>query len=163
MAMQNKPIDPQPPRATRVPFFVSLFNPVVRLLLRVGVPLGPNGTITVRGRKTGEPRSTPVAFDDIGGRRWIQSPFGEVNWVRNLRAAREATVTVNRRNERVQAEELSTSEKATFFKEVLGPYVRALRFGGLIAGALGLGDVLSDPDGAARRHPVFELTAAPRP
>ncbi len=156
--MQSKPID-QPPPNGHVPFFVPLFNPIARQLLQIGVPLGPNGMITVRGRKTGEPRTTPVAFVDIGGRRWIQSPFGEVNWVRNLRAAREATVTVKQRTERVEAVELSPSEKATFFKEILGPYIRALRFGGLITGALGLGDVLSDPAGAAQRHPVFELTA----
>ena len=161
MAMQATPMNqPSPHGATgRVPFFVSLFNPVARRLLGAGVPLGPNAMITVRGRKTGQSRSTPVAIVDIGGRRWVQSPFGEVNWVRNLRAAREATVTINRRTERVEAVELSSSEKATFFKEVLGPYVRAMRFGRLLAGALGLGDILSDPDGAAQRHPVFELRA----
>ena len=39
----------------------SLFNPIVKFLLAAGVPLGPNGLITIRGRKSGLPRTTPLA------------------------------------------------------------------------------------------------------
>jgi hypothetical protein len=45
-----------------VPLRVSLFSPVLKLLLVAGVPLGPNGLITIRGRKSGLPRTTPVAI-----------------------------------------------------------------------------------------------------
>ena len=79
---------------TRVPSFVAFFNPVARRLLGVGIPMGPNALITVRGRKSGLDRTTPVALVELEGRRWIQSPFGEVNWVRNLRATGEATIAI---------------------------------------------------------------------
>ncbi len=95
---------------SRVPFYVPLFNPIARRLLRGGMPLGPNALLTVRGRTSGLDRTTPVAVVAIGGRRWVIGTFGEVNWVRNLRAAREATLTINRRPEPVQAIELSPQE-----------------------------------------------------
>jgi deazaflavin-dependent oxidoreductase (nitroreductase family) len=141
----------------RAPSFVTRLNPIVNRMLGIGVPLGPNGLITVRGRTSGEPRTTPVAFVDIGGRTWVQSPFGDVNWVRNLRASGEATVTVGRRSEEVKAVELSKAEKVDFYREVLGPYVRHMRGGRLLARFLGFSEILNDPIGAADRHPVFEL------
>jgi hypothetical protein len=75
----------------------SLFNPIARFLLAAGVPLGPNGLITVRGRKSGLPRTTPVAIIAVAGRRWVWCPWGDTQWVRNLRAAGGATITARRR------------------------------------------------------------------
>lgn len=146
-----------------MPFYVALFNPVARRLLRVGLPLGPNAILTVRGRTTGQPRSTPVALVVIDGRRWIIGTFGEVNWVRNLRAAGQATITSKRRTQPVTAVELSGAQAAAFFRDTLGPYVRhiPLGFGPFLLGTLlGARDLLTDPDGAAKRHPVFELVPA---
>ena len=142
----------------RVPFYVPLFNPIARRLLRRGVPMGPNALLTVRGRTSGLPRTTPVAVVAIGGRRWLIGTFGEVNWVRNLRAAGEATLTVNRRPEAVQAAELGQPEAAHFYKDVLAPYVAGIPFGRfLLSTLLGAKDLLSDPQAAAKSHPVFEL------
>ena len=45
----------------------SLVNPVTRLLLRLGVPMGLNGLITIAGRKTGIPRTTPIAIIEHKG------------------------------------------------------------------------------------------------
>src|SRR5919198_3462 len=80
-------------RSTHVPAWVPIFNPIARILLAAGVPMGPTVLLTVRGRRSGLPRSTPVAMAEIGGRRWLISPFGEIDWARNLRAAGHATLT----------------------------------------------------------------------
>jgi deazaflavin-dependent oxidoreductase (nitroreductase family) len=147
----------------RIPGLVGLFNPLARRMLGIGVPMGPNALITVRGRKSGEPRTTPVALIEIDGKRWVSSPFGDVNWVRNLRAAGQATVTIGRREELVRATELSAQEKVGFFRDLMGPFVRRipLGLGRLMLGAvLGAKDMIDDPVGAAERHPVFELHAA---
>jgi len=141
----------------KVPSFVTRLNPIVNRMMGIGIPMGPNGLITVRGRTSGEPRTTPVAFVEIDGRTWVQSPFGDVNWVRNLRAAGEATITVGKRIEEVRAVELSRTEKIDFYRDVLGPHIRRMRGGRLVAGLLGLSDVLSDPIAAADAHPAFEL------
>ena len=141
----------------RVPSFVGLFNPLTKRLLRTGVPLGPNALLTVTGRKSGVPRTTPVALVEVGGKRWIIGTFGEVNWVRNLRVAGEATIQVGKKSERINAVELTTTQASGFFADILSPYVRSLRVGSLLLSALGAGEILEDPDGAARRRPVFEL------
>ena len=146
--------------ATRLPLLVSVFNPVARRLLRGGIPLGPNTLLTVRGRKSGQPRTTGVALVEARGRRWVVGTFGEVQWTQNLRAAGEGTLTRGRHQEPVEAVELDPEEAPAFFKEVLGPYVRRIPFGlgkWMLGSILGAPDILEDPVAAARRHPVFEL------
>jgi deazaflavin-dependent oxidoreductase (nitroreductase family) len=144
----------------RVPSVVALFNRIARRMLGAGVPMGPNALITTRGRKSGEPRTTPIALIEIEGRRWVSSPYGDVNWVRNLRASGEATITVGRKREAVTAIELSNEERIAFFRDRMGPYVRTIPLGlgrFMIGTVLGAGEILDDPVGAAERHPVFEL------
>ena len=126
----------------------------------MGALLGPNALITVRGRKSGQPRTTPIALVDIGGKRWVVGTFGETNWVRNLRAAGEATLAVGRRSEQVTAAELTADERVTFFRDVVRPYVLGLPVGPLLLRILGAKEILDDPARAANDRPVFELRAA---
>ena len=159
--MSAQPIDRSHGKP-RVPFFVPLFNPIARRMLRGGVPLGPNALLTVRGRSSGVDRTTPVAVVAIGGRRWVIATFGDVNWARNLRAAGVATLTVSRQPEAVVARELPQAEAASFFRDTLTPYVGRVPLGRWILGSmLGAREIFTDPDGAAQHHPVFELR--PRP
>jgi deazaflavin-dependent oxidoreductase (nitroreductase family) len=144
----------------KAPSFVGLFNPIARRVLRVGPLLGPNALITVRGRKSGVPRTTPIALVEIGGKRWVIGTFGDTNWVRNLRVAREATLTVGRNREKVVADELDVEDRTRFFRDVIGPYVRRMRIGGLLLSILGAKEILVDPKAAAERRPVFELRRA---
>ncbi len=91
--------------------------------------LGFNGLITIRGRKSGLPRTTPLAIIEVSGRRWVWSPWGDVHWVRNLRAAGGATITVRGRAEEVIATELDAAQRDAFFRDVLGPVARAMPLG----------------------------------
>ena len=143
--------------ASRVPSFVPPLNPLLKRLLRWGVPMGPNGLLTVRGRKSGLQRTTPVAVVEADGRRWIIGTFGDVNWVRNLRAAGEGTLTVGRRHFQVKAVELSREDAVKFFKDVVVPYVGDSALKRSLLSMLNAGDILSDPVGAADLRPVFEL------
>jgi deazaflavin-dependent oxidoreductase (nitroreductase family) len=92
--------------SARVPRFVPFFNKFARRMLKAGTPMGPNVLVTIRGRTSGLPRTTPLAIVEHSGRRWIWAPYGEVDWVRNLRAAGEATITSGRRSQEVTATEL---------------------------------------------------------
>jgi len=143
-----------------VPGYVAVFNPIARRVLKTGALMGPNALITVRGRKSGVPRTTPVAIVEIDGRRWVIGTFGDTNWVRNLRAAGEATVSVGRRREDVKAAELVGEDRISFFRDVLTPYVKRLRIGTLLLSVLGARDIVDDPAGAAEKRPVFELRVA---
>src|SRR5690242_1348092 len=141
----------------RAPSAVRLFAPLAQRLLRVGLPQGPNALITIRGRKSGEPRTTGVTVIEAGGRRWVMGTFGDTNWVRNLRAAGDATLTVGRRTERMRAVELVGEERAEFFRNVLGPYVRRMWIAPVLLRVLGATEILDDPSSAGEHRPVFEL------
>jgi deazaflavin-dependent oxidoreductase (nitroreductase family) len=138
------------------PPWVTMFTPIARLLLAARVPLGFNGLITVRGRKSGLPRTTPVAIIDLSGRRWVWAPWGDVHWVRNLRAAGSATITVRGRKEEVRATELDRTERLAFFRDVLGPVARGMPLGVWFIRTVD-GVDLDDPLEAAEGRPVFEL------
>jgi deazaflavin-dependent oxidoreductase (nitroreductase family) len=143
-------------RSTRIPSWVPIFNPISRLLIAAGVPMGPNVLITVRGRKTGLPRTTPVTIIENAGRRGLISPFGEVNWVRNLRAAGHATITSGRRKEEVTAIELGPAEAVEFIRDVLAPHARRTRLGAWIVRNVDKID-FDNPEEAAKGRPIFEL------
>src|ERR1043165_2842082 len=98
------------PRPTHAPRFVRVPGPIFRRLLAKGLPFGPNVLITIRGRRTGTPHTFPIALTRLGDRRFVQSPFGDVNWVHNLRAAGEATITKGDRRDEVFARELPPEE-----------------------------------------------------
>ena len=142
--------------SARVPRFVPFFNKFARRMLKAGTPMGPNVLVTIRGRTSGLPRTTPLAIVEHSGRRWIWAPYGEVDWVRNLRAAGEATITAGRRTEAVTATELDPTQRAEFFRDVLVPVARSMPLGPWFMRTL-LGTDLDDPEAAAEGRPVFEL------
>ena len=103
---------------------------------------------------------TPLAIIEVSGRRWVWAPWGEVHWVRNLRVAGGATITVRRRNEDVRATELDPTERVGFFRDVLGPLARSIPFGKSLIRIVD-GVDLDDPMGAAEGRVVFELHLVP--
>jgi len=146
---------------THAPAIIRHSGPITGRLLRAGIPMGPNVVLTVRGRTSGRPRSAPVAMPTIEGRRYVVGTFGEVHWVRNLRAAGEAEVTVGGRREQVDAVELSHDDATRFFAELLPAYIRRMpvlwRFFVRLLVRLAAQDVFRDPAAAAAARPVFEL------
>ena len=86
-----------------------LVNVMMTPLAKVG--FGPSylHILTVRGRKSGEPRSTPVDVMNIDGRRYLVAPYGPVPWVHNVRAAGEAELR-RRTTERFTTRELAPDE-----------------------------------------------------
>jgi deazaflavin-dependent oxidoreductase (nitroreductase family) len=122
--------------------------------------MGPNALVTILGRRSGLPRTTPLAIVEHAGQRWIWAPYGDVDWVRNLRAAGEATITAGRRTEDVTATELDLAQRAAFFRDVLVPVARSLPLGVWFMRTL-LRTDLDDPVAASEGRPVFELHPAP--
>jgi deazaflavin-dependent oxidoreductase (nitroreductase family) len=145
--------------AARAPRFVRLLSPLLQPLIGRGLPAGPNVLITIRGRTSGVPRTTPVAIIEVDGRRWIWSPWGAVHWALNLRAAGRATLTVRGREEDVVATELDEAERVVFFRDTFTPFAKAMR-GGVAFVRLIDGVVLDDPAEVASRTRVFELHPA---
>jgi deazaflavin-dependent oxidoreductase (nitroreductase family) len=140
-------------KTNRTTFFVRTSNALVMALLRAGFNIGPNALLTVRGRKTGQPRTTPVAVIERNGQRYLVAPFGPVNWVLNLRAAGQAMLTRNRRSETIRVVELASAEAAPILKAGLGMvpgFIRAY-FDATPDSPL------ADFEREAPRHPVFRV------
>src|SRR5205085_1148824 len=124
-------------KTSQVPIYVRVANIMTLTLLRAGVKLVgpylflgnyPMYLLTVRGRKSGQPRTVALAIMERNGKRYIGSPYGIVDWVRNLRAAGEAILTRGRRAETVNARELPEGEAALVLREEIkdgNPFVRS--------------------------------------
>jgi deazaflavin-dependent oxidoreductase (nitroreductase family) len=142
------------------PLFVYAGNVLTTTLLRAGVKLVglggyPTYLLTVRGRKSGQPRTVPIVIIERNGKRYLASPFGVVDWVRNLRAAGEATLTRGRRSETVNARELAKGEAALVLQEDIkggNPFARYFGVTGESS--------LEEFERAAASHPVFVLQRA---
>jgi deazaflavin-dependent oxidoreductase (nitroreductase family) len=156
---EEQPMTSHVDRAARVPRSVSIFSPILKFLLAAGVPLGFNRLVTIRGRKSGLPRSAAIAVIEVSGRRWVWAPWGEVHWVRNLRAAGSATIKARGGDEEVRATELDATERVAFFRDTLGPAARGMPFGVWFIRIVDGVDVRR-PVEAAEGRVVFELHAA---
>lgn len=151
--------DPEPPRYLRPGWFTrNVFNRLVQRLTRMGLSVHGSRELRVRGRRSGEWRSTPVNLLTVGGQEYLVAPRGTTQWVRNLRAAGTGELRVGRRVQAFGAEELPDADKAA----VLRPYLAKWKaetgvfFDGLDATA-------SDADlvAAGPKHPVFLVEPAP--
>lgn len=150
--------------------FLRLVNPLVRRMISAGMPTGaPNILLTVRGRRSGKPRTVPVGVLELDGRMFIQASYGEGGWVQNLRVAGEATLTEHDRRVPVQAVELPPDQAATILRRALEPYPRSRLLSALLGprfrppiGVLTryrirIDDTPEEYLAEARRHPLFEL------
>jgi deazaflavin-dependent oxidoreductase (nitroreductase family) len=110
--------------------------------------------LAVKGRTSGEWRTTPVNLLDFSGRRYLVSARGEGQWVRNLRAAGTGELRVGRRAEEFRGRELSGEEKLP----VLRAYLKRWKFE---VGVFfdGVGPDSSDAEilAIAGKHPAFEV------
>ena len=145
-------------RERRAPGWIALFIRIAKPLLAAGVPMGPDVLLTVRGRRSGLPRSTPVAVAEIDGRLWLISPFGRADWVANLRAAGRATITSGRRTEQLTVRELTRDEAIAYYRDVVNPYLRRTPLARWIV--RNLDRIPEVPESAADATVVFEIVPA---
>jgi hypothetical protein len=93
-----------------------------------------------------------VTLVEEGGRRWLVSPYGEVAWVLNLRAAGRATLARGSRMDEIAVREVGVEEAAPVLKlyvtrvPITRPYFDARPEAGLSAFRA-----------EAPRHPVFAI------
>ena len=92
-------------------------NAVVRPLAKAGLTGPRTHVLTVRGRTTGKPWSTPVSIVCMGGERWLVAPYGDRNWVKNARAAGRIELRRGSRSELLGVEELIREEAVPVLRE----------------------------------------------
>jgi deazaflavin-dependent oxidoreductase (nitroreductase family) len=102
----------------RPPWWLKPANKVFIQLSRLGLSFGGESPVvlTVPGRKSGTPRSTPVTPMTIDGKRYVVGGFPGADWIRNVRAAGEVTLRRGRTQEHVRMVELSADEARPFLR-----------------------------------------------
>jgi deazaflavin-dependent oxidoreductase (nitroreductase family) len=97
-----------------------LSNNVFAGLTRMGVSVYGSRILYVRGRKSGEWRSTPVnPLTMADGSRYLVAPRGNTQWVRNLRAVGTGELRIGRRVERFTATEVADDDKPAILRAYL--------------------------------------------
>jgi deazaflavin-dependent oxidoreductase (nitroreductase family) len=122
--------------------------------LRRGLKVGSQHLLSVRGRKSGVERATPVSLVTVEGDRYIVAAFAEADWVKNVRAAGTGSLRRGRDREAVRLVELPEGER--------GPVLRA--FLAQVRGGVRFFDS-ADPEtvvASAARYPVFRVDAGHR-
>jgi deazaflavin-dependent oxidoreductase (nitroreductase family) len=94
-------------------------NRLFRVMTRLGLGAPYRHVLTVRGRKTGRPYSIPVDVVEFGGDKWLVAPYGVVNWVRNVRASGEVTLTRGSHSDRFRVEEVGVPEAVLVLRNYL--------------------------------------------
>jgi deazaflavin-dependent oxidoreductase (nitroreductase family) len=77
--------------------------------MRFGI--GGTKTLAVPGRRTGKVQRVPVIPVEHSGARYLVSPRGETDWVRNLRVAGDAELGSGRAGEGIHAIEVPVAER----------------------------------------------------
>jgi deazaflavin-dependent oxidoreductase (nitroreductase family) len=140
-------------------FTRHVFNPVVAMLARAGVGVWGSRELRVRGRNSGEWRTTPVNLLALEGVQYLVAPRGVTQWVRNLRVAGEGELRVGRRVERFEAHEVPDAEKVP----VLRAYLRRWKAEvGVFFDGVGADSGDSELQRIAPDHPVFRIAPPAR-
>jgi deazaflavin-dependent oxidoreductase (nitroreductase family) len=109
-------LTPATPMARRLD---QISRTMVAGLVRMGISLKGSRILYVRGRKSGEWRSTPVNLLTYGGGQYLIAPRGHTQWVRNMRAAGGGRLQLGRRMTSFTAAELPDDQKPAVLREYL--------------------------------------------
>jgi deazaflavin-dependent oxidoreductase (nitroreductase family) len=96
--------EPQPPR------YLKPMNKVMMAVQKLGIPTGPAMVLTVPGRKSGQPRSTPMTPFEFQGDLYVVAGYPGADWAANARAAGTGTLARGRRRRQVKIVELTGEE-----------------------------------------------------
>jgi deazaflavin-dependent oxidoreductase (nitroreductase family) len=102
------------------PFWLKPMNKVFMAMLKLGLPIsGKEGPVilTIPGRKSGQPRSTPITPMYVGDVRYVVAGFPGADWERNARAAATATLTAGKKSEKVRMVELTADEARPLLRQ----------------------------------------------
>jgi hypothetical protein len=135
-------------------FTRNIFNRAVSGMTRLGVSIWGSRVLAVRGRTTNEWRTVPVNLLTYEGARYLVSPRGTTQWVRNIRVSKAAELRIGRRVEPITVVELVDAEKPA----ILRAYLKRWR------AEVGVFFQGTGPDASEAellaigpRHPVFRL------
>ncbi|GIH11095.1 hypothetical protein Rhe02_91620 [Rhizocola hellebori] len=138
--------------ARRAPSWLKWVNPINRFLLGRGIGPAPQHLLTTIGRRSGKPRTTPVAVLTVDGERYLVAGYDGSDWVKNARAAGNATLRRGRKLEDVALVEVPIAQRAA----ILRHFAQSVRGGQSFLTVAPDAPTLAFED-AAPRHPIFHI------
>lgn len=133
----------------------NIFNRAVATLTGMGISVWGSRVLEVRGRRSGQPRRTPVNLLTLDGRQYLVAPRGETDWVRNARSAGgEMALIRGRRRQEVHGVELADSDKVPVLRAYLARWKMEV---GVFFDGVGPDSSDSELAAISPRHPVFRL------
>ncbi|WP_405497988.1 nitroreductase/quinone reductase family protein [Nocardia sp. NBC_00511] len=97
----------------------NTINKLVVGLQRRGIAFGPMQLLTVRGRRSGELRTFPIAVNALDGGRYIFQAFPKAAWVANVRAADTVDLIRGRKSSTVRLVEVAVDERRPLLRELV--------------------------------------------
>ncbi|MCW3062996.1 MAG: deazaflavin-dependent nitroreductase [Solirubrobacterales bacterium] len=136
-------------------FTQHVFNPLVAGLTRLGISVAGSRVLEVKGRKSGQPRRTPVNLLVLDGQRYLVAPRGNTQWVRNLRASGTGRLLLGRRADVFTATEVPLDDAVPILRAYLKKWKWEVGqfFGGV--GPEAPDEKLRE---IAAEHPVFKVS-----
>lgn len=98
---------------------VNTFNKVVVGLQRRGVAFGSMQLLTVKGRRTGQPRTFPIAVNELDGGRYIFQAFPKAAWVANARVADTVTLAKGRKTSTARLIEVPVEDRRGLLRQLV--------------------------------------------
>src|SRR5215469_15370533 len=135
----------------------NVFNQLVAFLTRQGISVLGSRVLAVKGRTSGEWRTTPVNLLTHDGRRYLVAPRGQTQWVRNLRAAGTGELRLGRRAESFRGRELTDDEKVPVLRAYLKRWKAEV---GIFFEGTGPDSSDDQIRAIAPKHPAFEVLPA---
>ena len=135
-------------------FTQHVFNRLVAVLTRAGVSVWGSRELRVRGRTSGEWRTTPVNLLVIESSRYLVAPRGETQWVRNLRVAGDGELRVGRHSEAFRAHEVADADKVPVLRAYLKRWKAEV---GVFFDGVSAASDDAELLRIARDHPVFRI------
>ncbi len=136
-------------------FTRNIFNRLVKVLTSLGISVWGSRVLWVRGRSSGQWRSTPVNLLSVGGEHYLVAPRGGTQWVRNLRAAGKGELRVGHRVQSFSAMELENVDKTGVIRAYLKRWKLEV---GIFFDGVSASSPTTELDRIAPNHPVFRLT-----
>jgi deazaflavin-dependent oxidoreductase (nitroreductase family) len=135
-------------------FTRNVFNRTVALLTRQGISVLGSRVLAVKGRTSGQWRTTPVNLLTYDGHRYLVSPRGQTQWVRNLRAAGTGELRLGKRAEAFRGRELAEDEKVPVLRAYLKRWKAEV---GIFFEGVGPDSSDEQIRAISANHPAFEV------
>ncbi|WP_329055234.1 nitroreductase family deazaflavin-dependent oxidoreductase [Streptomyces violaceus] len=134
---------------------VNVLNRFVAWMTRRGISVWGSRVLAVRGRKSGQWRTTPVNLLTLDARQYLVAPRGHVQWTHNMRAAGGGELHLGKRVETFTATEVADDDKAPILRAYLKRWKAEV---GVFFNGVGPDSPDDELHRIAPDHPVFEIT-----